>query len=104
MSENGDRYKVLYVSEDVMVTAMVVLTDETAQWVRLPVFKGLPEGFSVKSVHYEYSRRAFAVVISHKSFPIVPHYELLLAVGAEMETQTFDMDLIRAWAKEHPDG
>lgn len=104
MSEQEKRYKVVYVGEDDIMTAMVALTDDGAHWVCLPVFKGLPEGFSVKSVHYDYSRRAFAFIISHESFPIVPRYEVLLAMGAEMERQTFDMDLIRAWAKEHPNG
>jgi len=102
--ENERRYKVVYVGAEAMITAMASLTDDTARWVNLPVFKGLPEGFSVQDVHYEYSRMAFAVVVSHESFPIVPQWEVLMAIGAEMEMQTFDMDKIRRWAKANPKG
>ena len=104
MSEQERRYKVVYVSEDDMMTAMTSLTDDHARWVKLPVFKRIPEGFRVRAVHYEYSRIAFAFVISHESFPIVPPWEAFVGIGAEMETQTFDMKLIRQWAKEHQNG
>ena len=104
MSEEERRYKVVYVSEDDMMTAMTCLTDDHAQWVRLPVFKGLPEGFCIRAVHYEYSRMAFAFIISHESFPIVPPWQAFVGIEAKIQAKTFDMNLIRRWAKEHPNG
>ena len=104
MSEQERRYKVIYVDQELMITAMTALTNDGGSWVCLPVFKGLPEGFSVRAVHYEFQRLAFGVVIFHESFPIVPAGNLYEVISMGLQMKTFDMDMIRQRAKEHPNG
>lgn len=39
--------------------------------IRLPVIKGLPEGFWVRNVAFEFARNCFVICIQHPSFPEV---------------------------------
>jgi hypothetical protein len=40
--------------------------------VQLPVFEGLPDGYEVQAVVYDYSRQAFMFRVHHPDLPEVP--------------------------------
>ncbi len=104
MSENERRYKLMYVDENVMIDMLTNAGPYPVGNVRMPRFRTLPQGFRVAGVNYSFEKRAFAVCIHHPSYRIAVPGESLEEIEPKAEMRTFDMKLIRAWAKEHPNG
>lgn len=44
-------------------------------YVALPILKGLPDGYCIRTVQFSFSHQAFAFLIEHESFPDVPDGE-----------------------------
>lgn len=40
--------------------------------INLPVLKGVPEGYIIRRIHYDFSYDAIALLVEHESFPEVP--------------------------------
>jgi hypothetical protein len=70
MDKREDRLKIVYLD----VRAVVGLFNwHQHEMVSLPIIKGLPEGYWVRDVMYDFSRHAFALKVGHESFdPIEP--------------------------------
>lgn len=102
MSEQERRWKLIYVDEQVMMDVITGMASHHHDCVSLPVFSDSPSGYSVVSVNYDFGRRAFAVCIFHETYPVLAPGGLLEVVSPRIEMRTFDMDMIQAWAKEHP--
>ena len=69
MDKYERRIKLLYIDADLMVGIVAGLND--SEFVRLPIFKGLPEGFGVVGVEFDLASLGFLVGIWHKSYPVV---------------------------------
>lgn len=70
-----DRIKILRVSYPVLLEILVHWRHHEV--IQLPTFEGVPKDAVVISAHTSPSQRAFELVITHESFPEVPHESLI---------------------------
>jgi hypothetical protein len=56
------------------VESVLTLMGEWRQYdfVRLPILKGLPDGYRVRNVQFNFGTQAFDFLIEHESFPETP--------------------------------
>ena len=90
MDQFEKRIKLLCIDEQIMVGMVAGLSDHDV--VRLPIFKGLPEGFGVISVNYDPAVRGFVVGIWHKSFPIVGRGVRPMVMNFDVEHQVYKIN------------
>jgi hypothetical protein len=69
--ERSRRLKYLVLPERIILSLLNAPSDRRPYYT-FPVIKGLPDGYRVEAVNYDYERAGFAIVVSHPSFPEVP--------------------------------
>jgi hypothetical protein len=67
MNSDERRWKLLSVNPQDIMTMLIGW--QIFDVIRLPIFQGLPEGFSVHNVNFDYHRECFVCCIEHESFP-----------------------------------
>lgn len=69
--ESGRRVKMIYLPVRQLL-GMLDWKSRDYDTINLPVIEGLPDGYVVRAVEYQFERDAFALMIEHSSFDLVP--------------------------------
>lgn len=66
------RVRIVYVREDLIVSILNAGRAGGPGMIAVPDFPELPEGFVVERARHCWEHRAFALIVSHPSFDVVP--------------------------------
>lgn len=89
------RYKILIVSDDLIMSLLFGMTKRFPQYIKLPRLEGLPEDVEILSADYEPSTCSFRFLIAHESFTpcrygVVP--EMIGTESVKIELRQYKYD------------